>query len=67
MSHRSKIVAPGDPGKSFLMHKMDNSLKCETLTCGAKCGGSMPLGSPTLSQDQRDTVRRWIAQGAKND
>jgi hypothetical protein len=62
-----KIVAPNDPANSFLMHKMDNSLKCESLKCGGNCGGSMPLGSPVLAQDQRDTVRRWIAQGAKND
>lgn len=62
-----KIVTPGDAANSFLMHKMDNSLKCETLTCGGNCGGSMPLGSPTLGQDQRDIVRRWIQQGAKND
>ena len=60
-----KIVTPNDPANSFLMHKMDNSLKCETLTCGGNCGGSMPLGGAILAQDQRDTVRRWIAQGAK--
>ncbi len=62
-----KIVAPGDPANSFLMHKVDNSLKCETLKCGTNCGGSMPLGTPTLAQEQRDKIRRWIAQGAKND
>jgi hypothetical protein len=62
-----KIVAPTDPANSFLMHKMDNSLKCESLKCGGNCGGSMPLGTAVLAQEQRDKVRRWIAQGAKND
>ena len=62
-----QIVKSGDPANSFLMHKMDNSLKCESLKCGGNCGGPMPLGSPPLAQEQRDTVRRWIAQGAKND
>ena len=61
-------VAPGDPEHSFLMHKLDGLLKCETLACAAdkSCGGPMPEG-PKLPDDKLDTIRRWIAQGAKND
>lgn len=61
-------VAPGDPEHSFLMHKLDGLLKCETLACSAdkSCGGPMPEG-PKLPDDKLDTIRRWIAQGAKND
>lgn len=62
-----KIVKPGEPENSFLMHKMDGTLKCASVTCSASCGVSMPQGSPILGQDQRDKVRRWIAQGAKKD
>jgi hypothetical protein len=64
-----KRVAPSAPEVSFLMHKMDGTLTCPTLKCssGAGCGGSMPLGGPTLPQQTRDVVRRWIDQGAKND
>ncbi len=62
-----KIVAPNSPEMSFLMHKMDNTLTCADVACEAGCGGSMPLSNPILPQDKRDTVRRWIAQGAKND
>jgi len=63
-----KIVKPSDPDNSFLMHKMDSSLACDAVTCdGTACGQPMPLGTPTLAQDKRDIVRRWIAQGAKND
>jgi hypothetical protein len=62
-----KRVAPSDPAMSFLLHKIDNTFDCPLVECSVECGGSMPLGSPTLPQDTRDVVRRWIAQGAKND
>jgi hypothetical protein len=63
------IVEPGDPERSFLMYKMDGVFDCPLLECTAKnaCGTKMPQGGPTLAQEQLDTVRRWIAQGAKND
>lgn len=63
------IVEPGDPERSFLMYKMDGVFDCPILECTAKnaCGTKMPQGGPTLSQEQRDIVRLWIAQGAKND
>ena len=62
-----RIVTSGDPAKSFLMHKMDFTLKCEDLTCAANkdCGVAMPQGNDEpLAADERDLVRRWIAQGA---
>jgi hypothetical protein len=62
-----KIIAPGDPEHSFLMHKMDGTLQCELLKCGTACGGSMPLLAQPRPIEDRDKVRRWIAQGAKND
>jgi hypothetical protein len=62
-----KIVEASSPQTSFLMHKMDNTLKCADVTCEAACGSSMPLANPSLSEADRDTVRLWIAQGAKND
>ncbi len=63
-----KIVDPGKPESSFLMHKMDGTLKCADVTCESGCGSMMPLGAAMpLAADQRDIVRRWIAQGAKND
>lgn len=60
-----KIVAPGDPDASFLMHKIDNTFLCEAVSCVAGgCGTSMPQGSPTLPLEKRDAIRRWIAQGS---
>ncbi len=63
------LVEPGKPAQSFLMHKVDGTLRCGDIAgcSGATCGAGMPYGQPALSQERRDTVRRWIAQGAKND
>ncbi|MBX3126128.1 MAG: hypothetical protein KF718_05405 [Polyangiaceae bacterium] len=69
------IVSANDPANSFLMLKMDGCHDSAGLTCtpqpGAKgddpCGDAMPQTSSSLCDDERDVVRRWIAQGAKND
>ena len=61
-----KFVAPGDPQNSFVLHKLDGSLCGLDAQCvGGSCGVSMPQGNDLLPQASRDTVRRWIAQGAK--
>ena len=64
-----KIVNPGSPQTSFLMHKVDGTLECSDVKCDAAgCGQLMPLGSTSpMAETDRDTIRRWIAQGAKND
>ena len=69
------VVAPGDPAHSFMMYKLDgdpsnlDGLTCSKLKCAANmtCLLSMPSGGPQLPADERDEIRRWIAQGAKND
>lgn len=61
------IVEPGDPANSFLLHKIDGTFECAALTCGASCGDTMPQGADLLPQADRDVIRRWVAQGAKND
>jgi hypothetical protein len=65
-------VKAGDPANSFLMHKLDGD-QCTLASACAKgnspypdCGQSMPFSSPLLDPSQRDTIRRWIAQGANN-
>lgn len=62
-----KRVAAGAPESSFLLYKLDGA-DCSTLACAATkgCGAPMPQGSG-LSSPERDLVRRWIAQGAKDD
>jgi hypothetical protein len=67
------IVKPGDPGQSYLMHKLDGD-QCQFAEGCAQgqtpytdCGQQMPYSSSALDPGTRDTIRRWIAQGAKND
>jgi len=68
------LVTAGDPAKSYLMHKVDGDACLFATACNAtgnplfkNCGIQMPFNAGSLSQDKRDTIRRWIAQGAKND
>ena len=69
------LVTPGAPQQSFLMLKVDgcqNSLgltcDAEPNSCRADCGDPMPPLPrdvyPELSQNEKLTLRRWIAQGA---
>ncbi len=62
------VIKAGDPAHSYLLQKVDG-LGCPTLQCVAagECGAPMPLGAPQLSEDDRDLIRRWVAQGAMND
>jgi hypothetical protein len=61
-------VKPGDPTNSFLMKKLDGSQCVLDKQCvGGTCGDTMPNKNEQLSVEERDKVRRWIAQGAKND
>ncbi|MBS2019837.1 MAG: hypothetical protein JST00_43645 [Deltaproteobacteria bacterium] len=62
------FVTPGDPRQSYLLRKMDGSQCALDAQCkGGSCQGSMPKNDQVLPVETRDIVRRWIAQGAKND
>jgi hypothetical protein len=67
------IVKAGDPANSYLMHKLDGDQCIFAPQCAQSqtqyndCGQQMPYSSSALDQPTRDTIRRWIAQGAKND
>jgi hypothetical protein len=62
------VIKAGDPQHSYLLQKVDG-LGCPTLQCAAagECGAPMPLGGTPLSENARDMIRRWVAQGAMND
>jgi len=68
------FVKPGDSKQSYLMHKIDDDL-CAVTCCIADndaaatvsemgCGGIMPFLGTRLDGPTRDTIRRWIDQGA---
>jgi hypothetical protein len=61
------FVEPGEPRESFLLRKIDGS-HCVIPECASTdCGKAMPRSDDKLPLETRDVVRRWIAQGAKND
>lgn len=68
------IIDPGHPETSFMMYKLDgdpqsaSGVNCSKLKCTAKasCGTAMPQSGNILPEETRDVIRRWIAQGAKD-
>ncbi len=63
-----KIVATGDPSNSWLMKKVDGDVCLFKGKCvdDPNCADTMPQGNDLLDVGSRDVIRRWIAQGAKD-
>jgi hypothetical protein len=62
-----KFVVPGDPSKSYLMIKLEGTQASLAASCpNSSCGSEMPPGDK-LPADKLEAVRKWIADGAKND
>lgn len=66
---RLRVIAPGDPENSYLMHKIDGTMSslAECRADAMRCGVAMPWHDstmPTLSSNDRALVRAWIAAGA---
>jgi hypothetical protein len=53
-------VVPGDPGRSFLVAKLEAHLP-------VAWGVRMPIGRPPLSSEELGRVRAWIQAGADDD
>jgi hypothetical protein len=49
-------VAPGDPDRSYLIHKLEGR---------ATVGGRMPLNLPPLPDATIQVIRQWISDGAQ--
>jgi hypothetical protein len=56
--NKGKLLIAGDPENSLLVHFIDGRR-------GA--AHRMPLGRPPLTKEQIQTLRQWIAEGAKED
>lgn len=52
-------VQPGEPGESYLYHKLLGS----HVEAGGE-GARMPFAAPPLSDNQLELFRRWIKEGA---
>lgn len=62
------LVEPGNPARSWLMHKLDGTQGDFTAQCvGRSCGGVMPVNQAQFTAAERDAIRAWIAAGAPDD
>lgn len=61
-----RLVAPGDPAQSWLVHKLDGTMAArpECVADRARCGSSMPMGVELLPAAERELIRAWIRLGA---
>lgn len=61
-----RLVTPGDPARSWLMHKLEGTLSSQPACAMANspCGTSMPQGSELLPGSERALIRSWIEMGA---
>jgi hypothetical protein len=62
-----RLVVPGDPAASYMMHKVDGTMSTlpACMAAGADCGRAMPdLVGGMLPQATRDRIRAWIMAGA---
>jgi hypothetical protein len=61
------FVTTTDPSHSYIMLKLDGDQCLYNSTCaGGTCQDPMPQSGGQLSTSDRDTIRRWIYQGATN-
>jgi hypothetical protein len=51
-------IKPGDPDASYFYRKLSNA--------SGIAGVPMPFGKPLMDQEDRETVRVWILEGARN-
>lgn len=61
----AKFIVPGDPAKSYFYAKIvgdQDAFQCDVPGCGE----TMPPGTKMDLAD-RETIRRWIVAGAKDD
>ncbi len=57
-------IAPGDPARSWLLEKVTQD---DPGGAGQAYGNRMPLGLPNLCAPTVETIRSWVAAGAKDD
>jgi hypothetical protein len=60
-----RLIVPNDPENSFLMAKVDGL--CGDIQCtDGDCGDAMPQTGGPLKSENKEKIRRWIAQGAQD-
>lgn len=68
-----QLVAPGDPDNSYLVMKVEGTMRrllpteCMVSPGRNPCGAQMPQLAAPLTQEERTLIRAWIAAGAMMD
>ena len=62
---KMKRIVPGDPGNSWLVHKLTGNFCAFTKDCvGKDCGKREPNGEAALPAEDFQKIVEWIRQGA---
>jgi hypothetical protein len=63
---RLRLVEPGQPAQSYLLHKLAGSHSAlpECLADAGTCGQRMPSPDQPLTPERIELVRQWITDGA---
>ena len=67
MTDFQRLLAAGDSGKVAVEPKKPESSHLVEQITPRNGEAEMPKGKPPLTQSEIDLLRRWIAEGAKND
>jgi WD40 repeat protein/mono/diheme cytochrome c family protein len=68
MTDFKRLLAAGDSGsKAIVARQPDKSFLLEQITPNKDGEAEMPQGKPPLPKHEIELVRRWIAEGAKDD
>jgi hypothetical protein len=68
-----RLVVPGDPDNSYLVMKVEGTMRerlpqqCAISPGRNPCGAQMPQLAAPLTADERALIRSWIAAGATMD
>jgi hypothetical protein len=60
----NKLVAPGDPGRSFLLRKMSHGVSSGLAITQPAEGNYMPYNANPLDDKDFEYIRQWILYGA---
>ncbi|MBM3837708.1 MAG: DUF1549 domain-containing protein [Verrucomicrobia bacterium] len=67
MTEFERLLAPGDSGEKPVVAGQPTASHLVKQITPVKGEAEMPKGKPPLSEPEIDLIRRWIAEGAKDD
>lgn len=62
----AELLEGGDSGPAVIPGDADGSLLIQQMSDDPPLGNRMPLGFPPVPQNQQNTIRTWINEGAQD-